>query len=54
MERAIRFTDPAYLPSSATIFDVPAPRLANLSSFWSWEPPFFRSEGSHLRVFMIW
>jgi hypothetical protein len=38
MERAIRFTDPACLPSSAAIFDVPAPCFANLSSIWSSEP----------------
>jgi hypothetical protein len=32
MERAIRLTEPACLPSSAAIFDAPPPCLANLSS----------------------
>jgi hypothetical protein len=33
IERAIRLTDPAYLPSSAAIFDARSPRLAILDSF---------------------
>jgi len=38
IERAIRLTDPACLPSSAAIFDTRVPRLANLANCCISEP----------------